>query len=67
MRWMSITDQEDRRCDACGSRFLSGVVHVERGYALARMCLKCAGKPDTLDRLRDLTKQRMNGKAGANA
>jgi hypothetical protein len=35
------TDQNQRVCDQCGSRFLSGSIRFERTYSVEATCHKC--------------------------
>lgn len=37
-------DRLHRVCDSCGKAFLSGVIHVQRGWLEASMCRQCATK-----------------------
>lgn len=34
--------QDNRVCTACGKRFLSGFIRVERGHSTGAICKKCA-------------------------
>lgn len=41
------TTQDQRVCDYCGSRFLSGLIRFNRTYSVEAVCHKC----DSLARL----------------
>lgn len=51
-------DQEHRVCDVCGRRFLSGLVHIERGVMGAALCYECAADGSDQQRFKKLTKRK---------
>jgi hypothetical protein len=56
MRETPTLPQDDRVCDECGKRFLSGIVHIERHYLVSMLCYTCCEKGISLKRLKALSK-----------